>query len=147
MVALFVPLAWRSSLQSANTESPLTSACFLWADLREGRFLGLCRWRVLRTVDFASEIVLGGFSPKNRFGFTRAFSLKISPTNSAANFAGNLRRQISPADFAGKFRQQISPGKFRQASFASETFRRKTPKKHNMVASLLSSFGLSCLRT
>ena len=140
LVAFFVPLAWRSSLQSANTESPLTSARFLWADLREGRLLGLCRWRVLRTVEFASEFFLGGFSLKFRVGFTKVISLKISPTNSAANFAGNFRRQISPANFAGKFRQARFPSKFRQANFASETFRRKTPPEHSMVVVLAVKF-------
>ena len=100
----------------------------------------MCRWRVLRTVEFASEMFWGGFSPKIRFGFTKVFSPKISPTNSATNSAGNLRRQISPANFAGKFRQANFPSKVRQANFASETFRRKTPQKHNMVVVLAVKF-------
>ena len=121
-----------------RTHSPFTSACFLWADLREGRVLGMCQWRVLRTVEFASEtffVVL-----------RRESGLALPNLYPAANFAGNFR-QISPPNFAGKFCQANFPGIFHQKPFASEIFRRKTPKDIIWLSSLLSSFGLSCLRT
>ena len=136
LVALFVPLAWRSSLQSAKIQSLLTLGCFLWADLREGRVLGMCRWRVLRTVEFTSEIFWGNFSPKIRFGFTKVFSPKISPTNSAANFADNFRRQISLANFA----KQIYPANFGRQISLVKHFAERTPQKHNMVVVLAVKF-------
>ena len=74
------------ALESAEREhtKPRDLNCFLWADLREGRVLGMCWWHVLRTVETASENVLGGFSPKIMFGFTIVFLLKDPPKHDIA---------------------------------------------------------------
>ena len=125
------------SAEREHTES-LDLSCSLGPTSKTaGRVLGMCRWHVLRTVEFASEMFGGGFSPKIRFVFINFSSPKISPTNSAANFAGKfhwkIRQQISPANFA----RQISPVRFR----------RRTSQNVLWLSSLLLSFGLSCLRT
>ena len=135
------------SAEREHTESLDLSCSVGPTSKKAGRVLGMCQWHVLRTMEFASEIFGGGFSPKIRFVFTNFFSPKISPTNSAANFAGKFPWQISPTNFAGKFRQANFTSKFREANFAREIFRRRTSQNVLWLSSLLLCFGLSCLRT
>ena len=127
------------SAEPEHTES-LDLSCSLGpTSEKAGRVFGMCRWHVLRTVEFASEMFGGAFSPKIRFGFTKVFCPKISPTNSAANFAGKFRWQISPANFASKLR----PANF-AANFARQispvNISPKDPRNRNMVVVLAVKF-------
>ena len=96
----------------------------------------MCRWRVLRTVEFASEISWGGFFAENQVwryqsffapNFADKFRSTFGRQFSQANFAGDFARQISPANFA----RQISPGKY---------FAKRTPKEHSIVVALAAQF-------
>ena len=103
------------ALESAEREHTkfLDLSLFLWAKLREGKFLGMCRWRVLRTVEFPSEMFWAVFRRKSGlFFFNNLFLPKLSPTNSAANFSGNFRRETSPGNFPANFDWRISPANF-----------------------------------
>ena len=101
------------SAQREHTKS-LDISCFLWADLREGRVLGTCRWHVFRTVGFAKRNLSGRFFAKNQ--------VWLYQSSLAKNFAD----KICQANFIGKF--------------ASELFRQRTPPEHNAIVVLAVKF-------
>ena len=135
------------SAEREHTES-LDLSCSLGpTSEKAGRVLGMCRWHVVRTVEFASEFFWAVFSPKIRLGFTKVLFAENFAEKFRRKFRRQFRRQILPANFAGEIFRRISPANFSQANFASEIFCRKTPQNIIWLSSLLSSFGLSCLRT
>ena len=142
------------SAEHEHTES-LDLSCSLGpTSEKAGRVLGLCRWHVLRTVEFASEFLGVVFRRKPGLAlpklFCRKFRRRIPPQISPANFAGKFHQQISPASFArqvspGKFRQQISPANFTRQISPVKYFAKRPPQIVIRLSSLLSSFGLLCL--